>query len=50
LIVETPSDIFYDGLLKNTETGETYEHPLSKTEEEYYQENLIEKTEQLKIE
>lgn len=50
LIVETPSDIFYDGLLKNTETGETYEHPLSKTEEEYYQENLVEKTEQLKIE
>ena len=50
LIVETPTDIFYDGLLKNTETGETYEHPLSKTEEEYYQENLVEKTEQLKIE
>ncbi len=50
LIVETPPDIFYDGLLKNTETGETYEHPLSKTEEEYYQENLVEKTEQLKIE
>lgn len=50
LIVETPSDIFYDGLLKNTETGETYEHPLSKTEEEYYEDNLVEKTEQLKIE
>ena len=50
LIVETPSDIFYDGLLKNTETGETYEHPLSKSEEEYYKDNLVEKTEELKIE
>lgn len=50
LIVETPSDIFYDGLLKNSETGEVYPHPLSKSEEEYYQDNLVEKTEQLKIE
>ncbi len=50
LIVETPPDIFYDGLLKNSETGETYPHPLSKTEEEYYKDTLVENTEQLKIE
>ena len=50
LIVETPSDIFYDGLLKNSETNEIYPHPLSKTEEEYYEDNLVENTEQLIIE
>ena len=31
LIVQTPSDIFYDGMLKNSETDELYPHPLSKS-------------------
>lgn len=50
LIVETPSDIFYDGMLKNSETDELYPHPLSKSEDEYYKDNLVENMDQLKIE
>ncbi len=50
LIVETPSDIFYDGMLKNSETDELYPHPLSKSEDEYYNDNLVENMDQLKIE
>lgn len=50
LIVQTPSDIFYDGMLKNSETDELYPHPLSKSEDEYYNDNLVENMDQLKIE
>jgi hypothetical protein len=39
-LMSTPPDIFYDNLLVNTETGETYQHPLSKTSNEYYNENM----------
>jgi len=44
-LMHTPPDIFYDNLLVNTETGETYEHPLSKTSDEYYNENMHDKSE-----
>jgi len=44
-LMSTPPDIFYDNLLVNTETGETYEHPLSKTSDEYYNENMHDKAE-----
>lgn len=50
LIVQTPCDIFYDGMLKNSETDELYPHPLSKSEDEYYKDNLVENMDQLKIE
>tara|TARA_R110001632_G_scaffold26762_1_gene72084 strand:- start:1071 stop:1502 length:432 start_codon:yes stop_codon:yes gene_type:complete len=43
---KTPPELYYDGLMKNDE-GETVEHPLSKTAENYYEEyqkeNMIEK-------
>ena len=44
-LMHTPPDIFYENLLVNTETGETYEHPLSKTSEEYYNDNIHDKAE-----
>ena len=44
-LMHTPPDIFYDNLLVNTETGETYDHPLSKTSEEYYNQNMKDKAE-----
>ncbi len=44
-LMHTPPDIFYENLLVNTETGETYEHPLSKTSDEYYNENMHDKAE-----
>jgi len=44
-LMHTPPEIFYENLLVNTETGETYQHPLSKTSEEYYNENMHDKAE-----
>ena len=44
-LMHTPPEIFYDNLLVNTDTGETYEHPLSKTSDEYYDENMNDKNE-----
>ena len=44
-LMHTPPDIFYDNLLVNTETGQSYQHPLSKTSEEYYNENMHDKAE-----
>ena len=44
-LMHTPPDIFYENLLVNTETGQSYQHPLSKTSEEYYNENMHDKAE-----
>ena len=44
-LMHTPPEIFYENLLVNTETGETYDHPLSKTSDEYYNENMHDKAE-----
>lgn len=44
-LMHTPPEIFYENLLVNTETGQSYQHPLSKTSEEYYNENMHVKAE-----
>ena len=44
-LMHTPPEIFYENLLVNTETGQSYQHPLSKTSEEYYNENMHDKAE-----